>query len=67
MTTKLTNIEQLLIRACKTQNKKRLISVYKRFYYRYGSVEEDKVALIQILSSLVDKICVVRTLTSSIQ
>jgi len=58
----LSNIECLLIRACKTQNKKRLISVYKRFYYRWGTVEEDKVALVQILSSLVDKVCVVRTL-----
>jgi hypothetical protein len=58
----LSNIECLLIRACKTQNKKRLISVYKRFYYRYGTIEEDKIALVQILSSLVDKVCIVRTL-----
>jgi hypothetical protein len=52
----LTKTQQLLIRACKSlEPKKRLISVYKRFYYRHASEQEMTVFLIGILSKIINE------------
>jgi hypothetical protein len=54
---KLTNTQQLLIRACKSlEAEKRLISVYKRFYYRGATEKETKKNLIIILSRVFEMI-----------
>lgn len=53
----LSNTEQLLIRACRSNNpNKRLLSTYRRFYYYSEDENICKKNLVIILANLVDKL-----------
>lgn len=52
------NVNQLLIRACKSRDPHaRVRSVYRRFYLMSGSEQERTIALSGILTGIVDKFC----------
>jgi len=62
--TELTAVEQLLVRACKTLNpRKRLKSVYRRFYLANGQQLSGYCAL-QILFPVIDKGCPMSAVTA---
>lgn len=57
------NLTQLFVRACKSGNpEQRIYSVYKRFYNRLEMSDQRKAAVLtDILSSIVDECCPIRT------
>ena len=58
----MTNLEQLLVRACKVENPEtRLRSVYRRFYWNTKDDDAYRRAMISILAMLCDKYLTIPT------
>lgn len=48
-------LHQLFIRACKSKNpNRRILSVYRRYYVRYGMYEDHRADIMNILVAVVD-------------
>lgn len=66
-TVELSNVEQLLIRACKSRYpRKRLQSVYRRFFLANGQKLSGHCA-IQILYPVIDKACPMSAITAIVE